>query len=301
VVTGVAATILKFSKADTEALTQGLGTRRVLVIIDDIDRANPKLLPQLLLALRELLDVPRFAFLVPFEKAIVAGALVEQHGSWGSGERFLEKILDFQITIPESTVEARWLLFSNNVEPFVPAGALKEMEPIRELLPDNPRRIKRMVRMFELIRHEVLRHKIDELDWVSLFLGFMLKIESEEFFRRYVSEAVADTEVRMHESMLRGDEEQAEASERRIEKALSQAEVVDEALKGRLKTIAQRWEGERSYFHHARVAYTLRIFDLPDALTWAEIDQLIAAWTDPRATIQAERLVSQKSEKLSAG
>ena len=119
ILSGVAAAFLRFTKADIEALTRSLQGRRVVVIIDDIDRADPKLLPQLFLSLRELLDVPGFAFLVPFEKSIVAKALLEEHGAWGSGERFLEKILDFQITIPTSTVDARWELFSKHVADFV--------------------------------------------------------------------------------------------------------------------------------------------------------------------------------------
>src|SRR5262249_3952969 len=72
VISAIAETFLRFSKADIQDLTRLLRQRRVLVIIDDIDRADPKLLPQLFLSLRELFDVPGFAFLVPFEKSIVA-------------------------------------------------------------------------------------------------------------------------------------------------------------------------------------------------------------------------------------
>ena len=93
---------------------------------------------------------------------------MEERHAWGSGERFLEKILDFQITIPRSTVDARRELFSNHVTQFIPSKALAELVPLSELLPDNPRRIKRIVRMFELVRHDTGRHKIEEIDWISL-------------------------------------------------------------------------------------------------------------------------------------
>ena len=117
-INSVAATFIRFNRSDVKALRENLGTRRVVVIIDDIDRADP-ILPQLLLSLRELLDVPGFAFLVPFDKGVVASALIKQQSSFGSGERFLEKIFDFQIAIPETTLEGRWLLFSTSMERII--------------------------------------------------------------------------------------------------------------------------------------------------------------------------------------
>jgi len=290
---------LKFSKADIDALKQRLRGRRVVVIIDDIDRADPKLLPPLLLSLRELLDAPGFAFLVPFEKSIVANSLVEQHAAWGSGERFLEKILDFQITIPQSTIDARWDLFSSNVKDFVLPQALAQLRPLSEFLPDNPRRIKRIARMFELVSCETKRHKVDEIDWISLLMGFMIKLESEQFFQRYVEETFRDTQARLAESVMQEEDRRAEAAERRITNLIAAVDIDDKAVNERLKTLVQRWEKERSYWHDARVIYTLRIFDLPDAFTWAEIDQMIAKWEDPAQTAHLEQLIFEKAKELS--
>ena len=292
-----AAGLLKFSTADIEALKRRLRGRKVVVIIDDIDRAIPTLLPQLFLSLRELLDLPGFAFLVPFEKSTVANALLEQHGAWGSGERFLEKILDFQITIPQSTADARWELFSKSVAEFVFPQALVELKDLCELLPDNPRRIKRIARMFELVSHETKRHKVDELDWMSLLMGFMIKLESEEFFQRFV-EAFRDAGARLTESYIRDEAQRTEAAEKRITDVIAKVDIKDVELKERLKALAQRWEKERSYWHDARVTYTLRIFDLPDAFTWAEIDHLIATWNDPLQTAYLEQLIGEKAKGL---
>jgi|GEM_PF-5549469 len=299
VISDVAAAFLKFSKADIDALIKELHGRRVIVIIDDIDRADRKLLPQLLLSLRELLDVPGFAFLVPFEKSIVAEALLEQHGAWGSGERFLEKILDFQITIPRSTVDARWDLLAKHVADFMPTEALEQLKPLNELLPDNPRRIKRIARMFELVRHETARHKVDEVDWMSLLMGFMIKLESEEFFEKYVEETFRDTRARLSESVIQERDRREDAIQRRITDALTAADITDDELKERLKTLARRWEKERPYWHDARVIYTLRIFDLPDAFTWAEIDEVLAAWKNPTQLVEVQQVIARKAEALS--
>jgi len=44
------------------AIRDKLGDRRIVVLIDDLDRCAPDLLPRLLLSLRELLDLPGFTF-----------------------------------------------------------------------------------------------------------------------------------------------------------------------------------------------------------------------------------------------
>ena len=169
---------------------------------------------------------------------------------------------------------------------------------MHELLPDNPRRIKRIARMFELVSHEVKRHKVDEIDWVSLLMGFMIKLESEEFFERYVEETFRDTQARLAESALQEGGRREGAIERRIADAIAAASIEDEELQERLKTLAGRWEKERSYWHDARVTYTLRMFDLPDAFTWAEIDGLLAEWTEPGHIGHVEGIVREKADAL---
>src|SRR5688572_12317591 len=43
---------------------EALGSRRVIVIIDDLDRSDPQLLPELFLSLRDVLDLPGFSFVL---------------------------------------------------------------------------------------------------------------------------------------------------------------------------------------------------------------------------------------------
>ncbi|MCX4152237.1 MULTISPECIES: P-loop NTPase fold protein [Paraburkholderia] len=49
--------------------------KRVVVVIDDLDRANPQAIPQILMAVRELLDIPGFAFVLAFDPAVVEKSL----------------------------------------------------------------------------------------------------------------------------------------------------------------------------------------------------------------------------------
>ncbi len=61
--------------SDFQALQSELNGRRVIVFIDDLDRADLRLVPQLLMALRELLDLPGFIFVLAFDDEIISKAL----------------------------------------------------------------------------------------------------------------------------------------------------------------------------------------------------------------------------------
>lgn len=75
------------------------------MILDDLDRADPRVVPELLL--RDLLELPQFSFLMPFDRGVVARTLTEHHKAWRDPDRFLEKIFDYQIALPEPSPSAR--------------------------------------------------------------------------------------------------------------------------------------------------------------------------------------------------
>jgi predicted KAP-like P-loop ATPase len=91
--------------SDLAELHRKLGPRRVVVFIDDLDRADARVIPKALLALRELLDWPNFAFVLAFDKAIVATALGEYSRAYGENAHlFLQKVIDVGFDIPPCTL-----------------------------------------------------------------------------------------------------------------------------------------------------------------------------------------------------
>jgi KAP family P-loop domain len=136
------------------------------VFIDDLDRTDPTVVPKLLLALRELLDVPKFVFVLAFDRGTVSRALAEYNTAWGpSGEAFLEKIIDFPFELPTPTpgqVKALAVRQFGELRPFVPLDRLNE---VAALLPDNPVRP---------LKPEVLRHEGNELDWTTILIFHLL-------------------------------------------------------------------------------------------------------------------------------
>ena len=73
-----------------KALPKG---QRVVVIFDDLDRADPHLVPELLLRLRDLLELKGFSFLIPFDLAVLVQGLERQYTALVRGNVFLKRFL----------------------------------------------------------------------------------------------------------------------------------------------------------------------------------------------------------------
>lgn len=89
---------------DVPALKKGLADllleqrKRVLVIIDDIDRLAPDEVRQLFTVIKALADFPYVTYLLAFDRNVAASAISEQTGL--PGERYLEKIIQVPFELP---------------------------------------------------------------------------------------------------------------------------------------------------------------------------------------------------------
>lgn len=85
--------------------------KRVLVVIDDIDRLTPDETRQLFTVIKALADFPNVVYLLAFDRDVAAQAIEQQSGL--SGERYLEKIIQVPFELPPiDRVALRAALFS---------------------------------------------------------------------------------------------------------------------------------------------------------------------------------------------
>lgn len=154
---------------------------RIIVSIDDLDRADPVALPKLLLSLRELMDLPGFAFILAFDPLIVNQAL-KAYSITYSEERldnprqpFLEKIIDLSHTLKELSSEntkqfAVHQLLTNCS--FIPRP---EIDRAAEWFPNNPRLIKLITRELRNFKYAAQRHEVGDLAWEAIIVHTVLK------------------------------------------------------------------------------------------------------------------------------
>lgn len=72
--------------------------KRILVVIDDIDRLTPEETRQLFTVIKALADFPNVVYLLAFDREVAAQAIEQQSGM--SGERYLEKIIQVPFELP---------------------------------------------------------------------------------------------------------------------------------------------------------------------------------------------------------
>lgn len=279
---------LGLTREDVEHIGGDLGERRVVVFIDDLDRADPLLVPRLLLALRELLDFARFAFVLAFDRRIVVNALEQHHRAWGrSGENFLDKVIDFPFELPEPTHEQVRALAMDQFSklcPFVPVQALGRMVP---MLPPNPRRLKLLVRMLSSTRDEALRHEVGELDWEVILLFTLIRAESEALARRLLALAEdAGPADPPHSDDVAG-------------LLTAHPEVAEEPE--RMAALLRAWHERLAAVPAERLRYQAVFALMPHGITAGEFKAFFQQWcpTQDRAIvrhfIQARRLATQQT------
>lgn len=96
--------VTKRKPKDVPALKSEISTilrdagKRILVVIDDIDRLTPEETRQLFTVIKALADFPNVVYLLAFDREVAAQAIQQQSGM--PGERYLEKIIQVPFELP---------------------------------------------------------------------------------------------------------------------------------------------------------------------------------------------------------
>jgi KAP family P-loop domain len=282
---------LKYDGGQVRAIREKLGGQRLVVLIDDLDRCAPELIPQLLLSLRELLDLPGFTFILAFDDEVVAESLVHKNPAW-VGSNFLEKILDFRFHLPEVTEKQKERLTLKAISRycnFVPSESTKS---IQDLLPGNPRKLKSLIRSLAAIRPQLVRHDPDELNWVDIWLAQMLRLESHRFLDRLLKGNTLDAEISLHElhakrhSRNKSNDEDGNASLRGL---LSELGIEEPDLIFRIRQLVVAARARASM----RFRYMCELALRPHAVTWKEFRLLNEAWQADRQPALLNNWISQ--------
>jgi hypothetical protein len=256
-------------------------TQRILVLIDDLDRTSAPVLPKFLLSLRELLDLPRFAFVLAFDDAIVAKALHQENPEWEQGEDFLEKILDFRFSLPPITKAGKEQLLARalreNAE-FVPMDSVKE---VQDLIPENPRKLKALVRGFRSIKTTIERHNPGEFSWTDVWLVQLLQQESHLLLQKLGDEETFNQTIgvgfRLADSGRAGGNKEQITDERTAK--LFEGIEISPASQLRIKALLKAMRARSTFGLQYVLGWSLR----PPALTWKEFDSLLTRCDSDRA------------------
>lgn len=272
---------LKVSRKDVQAMAEILADRRVIVLIDDLDRTDPKVIPKLLLALRDLLDFSRFTFVLAFDHKVVAKAITSHNPAWQSAESFLDKIIDFPFDLPAPTrlqVERLARDQFSKLCPFVPAAALDTVIP---LIPANPRRLKLLGRIIASTRDEAARHSAEEINWNIVIIFAMLRIECSPLATELLDMSIdmeSDDAQWLH-WVMENDEREEKGEE-------ATKDLIARHLQGhneiRIRALIKAWRDSLPTISGEGLRYQATFTISPQSITWGEFKAFLVSWRSSR-------------------
>jgi hypothetical protein len=154
---------------------------------------------------------------------------------------------------------------------FVPAEAIS---PFLDLLPDNPRRIKMVVRAMIMLKEETARHGEDEIDWVLLLLASLLRTESDQFleaFLKYFFNIDSGTTSRWSQSYFGGSQEKRlDNFKNDIKNIFRALDVEDKRVCDRLEALcvafhSRYWIAGARFQYHCEMLYRPHVDAYPSA------------------------------------
>lgn len=114
-----AASLLKEKKAELAKLKRDMAAkfaklkRPVLVLVDDLDRLAQEEIRDLFRVIKGVADLPNVIYFLAFDRAVVAEAL--RSLASGSGEQYLEKIVQVPFELPEPEQRSIQTMFLNGI------------------------------------------------------------------------------------------------------------------------------------------------------------------------------------------
>lgn len=107
---------LSSRKAAIEKVLSELG-RRIVVVVDDVDRLDPSEVAELLRLVRSVADFPNVTYLLCYDGERLARAVTSAVGV-DDGRAYLEKIVQLELTIPRPETFALRRMFSDGLATF---------------------------------------------------------------------------------------------------------------------------------------------------------------------------------------
>lgn len=271
---------LSFDSDDLNWLPAALHGRRLVIFVDDIDRVDPNMVPVLLYAFKEVASVPGMSFVLALDPTVVAKALEGYHQGWGSGQAFLEKIIDYPIALPTSTDRGRWKIVARDRQAVCDCVPEEALRMTFQHFPTSPRSIRRLLRQLRILSEEARRYDESEFRWeIAILIELLRDMEPslvENIFRstEFISTFTTRRLFRFGPTI---DEEYAETM-----RAIYQRARLDEGGIAAAEAIAASIAAMSGLMSPPSIQQHAFLLDAPSVLTRREFFRLAVEFrTDP--------------------
>lgn len=266
---------LRVGREDLKGVLDALDGKRVVILMDDVDRADPLLLPRMFHAVKELLDLPGFSFVLALDPDVVGPALRRHHE--GFGIEFLEKVIDFPKWLPEPSRDDLWKVAARDLQTYCSFLDADIVRRVFHLLPSNPRRLRMFIRQLWSLAAQVERHNAEELDQSALVLIHLLKV----LWPKLATEVLASDEFLEQLAMMKFRRTESAVGDQAIGKIedLCKSVLGDSAPEVQYATKVLRVVGASwTLLKPEQIRYLANLTERPHAVTWKEFHTFLGTW-----------------------
>nr|WP_295901715.1 P-loop NTPase fold protein [uncultured Bdellovibrio sp.] len=146
--------------------------KKLIVFVDDLDRAEPEVVHAFFLSLKEFFDIPQIVFVMGISREAIDSLLKQKFES--SSQLFLDKLIDYSVSIPQYQTSEQSVFIENIIGEVRKPNSVLE---ILELIPNNPRSAKKLIFTIKAEKKAYERFDDEEVLWSLLYFCTLLKIE----------------------------------------------------------------------------------------------------------------------------
>ncbi|MDR7187178.1 hypothetical protein J2X85_004250 [Microbacterium trichothecenolyticum] len=149
-------TIVEAMRADAATL----GSKRVVVLVDDLDRCSPANLVAVLETINNVMDINGFVFVLALDYEVLVQAILREYPHV-SGHEFVEKMVQVPFRVPPLDLDDKSLLrdllpnWNSLIALTGPDFDTVLIDVVRIALRGNPRQTKRLVNTFQILKRIV--------------------------------------------------------------------------------------------------------------------------------------------------
>ena len=180
-----------FDKPFTEMAEAGrlLADRRVVVLIDDLDRCSPQSLVAVLEAINLVMDVPGFVFVLALDYDVLVRAIDEKYPHV-SGHSFVEKMIQLPFRVPPLALDSPHDLLQllpqeelhHDLAPFF-------LDVANSALGANPRQVKRLFNSYLVLARILEVRSTEGHERLLAVLG--LQLAWPDWYRSFLTAVLA--------------------------------------------------------------------------------------------------------------
>jgi hypothetical protein len=276
-------------------IDEQLRDRKLIIIVDDLDRVRPELVPDLLLTLREALDYPNYFYIMALSPEVLEQGLKDVHQGWGEPRQFLEKIIELPKYVPAPSPQERNEYAKALINSFGAKISKEAVEDIAPFLSTNPRKLKLYLRYIASLYGVFSRFHDEEVDWRTLYLCLLLRFEFPKESRLLIEdeEILDNIETSYIKKVVsfRPKSGQADEAENVPEIKYAPQSVSD---KERFLSICRAIR-DRGYLYKGkyRLPRLMTLSDIPPVLTFKEIETLLDSLKDVKSNLLKKEVIDR--------